>query len=282
MVISEMLTVTDHHRTLFGYTYVYPVVSRRAAGVSLGINLNTNNACNWRCIYCQVPNLQRGAAPSIDIALLKQELRASLHAMLHGSFMQDHVPEAYQKLQDIAFSGNGEPTSAKQFHDVLMVVKALLTEFGLLRHLKVRLISNGSLMRKPEVLACVETLASLHGEVWFKLDAGTAEDNARINDVTLDPLQHLQRLRHCAARCPTFIQTCLFNYQGAAPTEQYIQHYLACVEAVRDVIAGVHLYGVARKSYQPEAKEIAQLPLVNLEAIAQRIRALGVLVTVNP
>jgi wyosine [tRNA(Phe)-imidazoG37] synthetase (radical SAM superfamily) len=55
------LTVADHDRGSAGLTYVYPVVSRRAGGVSVGINLNVNNACNWRCIYCQVPGLTRGA-----------------------------------------------------------------------------------------------------------------------------------------------------------------------------------------------------------------------------
>ncbi|MEZ0245224.1 MAG: radical SAM protein, partial [Methylophilaceae bacterium] len=60
---KPQLDATDHDRDSAGMTYVYPVVSRRARGVSIGINLNPNNACNWRCIYCQVPNLTRGAAP---------------------------------------------------------------------------------------------------------------------------------------------------------------------------------------------------------------------------
>jgi len=40
------LTVTDHSRESAGLTYVYPVLSRRSGGVSVGINLNPNNACN--------------------------------------------------------------------------------------------------------------------------------------------------------------------------------------------------------------------------------------------
>ncbi|MCK7501470.1 MAG: hypothetical protein MZW92_74080 [Comamonadaceae bacterium] len=54
------LDTRDHSRESAGLTYVYPVISRRAGGVSVGINLNPNNACNWRCIYCQVPDLRRG------------------------------------------------------------------------------------------------------------------------------------------------------------------------------------------------------------------------------
>ncbi|MBS0311602.1 MAG: radical SAM protein, partial [Proteobacteria bacterium] len=58
--VSAQLTSTNHDRDSAGMTYVYPVVSRRAGGVSVGINLNPNNACNWACVYCQVPNLTRG------------------------------------------------------------------------------------------------------------------------------------------------------------------------------------------------------------------------------
>ena len=69
------LTTFDHDRDKAGLRYVYPVVSRRACGVSIGINLNTDNACNWRCVYCQVPGLVRGAAPTVELARLEEELR---------------------------------------------------------------------------------------------------------------------------------------------------------------------------------------------------------------
>ena len=93
-------------------TYVYPVVSRRAGGVSDGVNLNPNHACNWACVYCQVPDLVRGSAPEIDLAQLEAELRALLGDILHGDFMQTRVPEGAQRLNVIALSVNGEPTSA--------------------------------------------------------------------------------------------------------------------------------------------------------------------------
>ncbi|MCG8997432.1 radical SAM protein, partial [Laribacter hongkongensis] len=60
---STPLTPHDHSRNSAGFQYVYPVLSRRAGGVSVGINLNPNQACNWRCIYCQVPGLVRSQAP---------------------------------------------------------------------------------------------------------------------------------------------------------------------------------------------------------------------------
>ena len=61
------LTITDHSRVFNNFTYIYPVVSRRSEGVSLGINLNINNACNWRCVYCQVEGLVRGKPEPINL-----------------------------------------------------------------------------------------------------------------------------------------------------------------------------------------------------------------------
>jgi wyosine [tRNA(Phe)-imidazoG37] synthetase (radical SAM superfamily) len=89
-----MLTIEDHRRDSAGLRYVYPVISRRAGGVSVGINLNVNNACNWACVYCQVDNLTRGGPPPIDLPILESELAGFLDDALHGDFMRRDVPEA--------------------------------------------------------------------------------------------------------------------------------------------------------------------------------------------
>ncbi len=281
------LNEADHNRDVSGLRYIYPVVSRRAEGVSLGINLNVNNACNWRCVYCQVPNLARGTPPPIDLNLLEQELRMFLDEVLYGDFMQRYVAEEDRHLQDIAFSGNGEPTSAKEFPQVLQIVEKVLREFGLLdvgrdKPIKVRLISNGSLLDKPAVIESIRHLATCNGEVWFKLDAGTKAGIARINDVNLNPETHIARLRMCAQACPTFIQTCMFAMDDVPPTEADIAAYLALIEQVKDVVQGVHLYGLARPSYQAEAPRLSRLAPEWLEAVAQRIRQRGFVVHVSP
>lgn len=276
------LTTTDHNRDVVGLKYVYPVISRRAGGVSVGINLNVNNACNWRCIYCNVPNLTRGSPPPIELSVLERELRGFLDDLLHGDFMQRYVNEADRQLQDIAFSGNGEPTSAKEFPQVLVLVEQVLRDFDLLGKIKVRLITNGSLMDKPSVLESMKHLARLNGEVWFKVDGGSKVAIARVNDVTLNPESHLQRLRQCAIVCPTFVQTCMFGLDGSPPSELEISDYLTLVEQAKDVIKGVHLYGLARRSEQVEVERLSRLPAAWLEAVAQRIRAHGITVHVSP
>jgi len=279
---DKFLTVVDHNRDVSGLKYVYPVVSRRAGGISIGINLNTNNACNWRCVYCSVPNLTRGTPPPIELSILEQELRTFLHDILHGDFMLRHVAEADRQLMDIAFSGNGEPTSAKEFPEVLLLVEKILRDFDLIGKIKIRLITNGSLMDKPSIITSMQHLAQCNGEVWFKLDAGTKEGIARINDVNLSPHSHLERLKKCAAACPTYIQTCMFALDGLPPTAQDIADYLTLISQVKEVIAGVHLYGLARPSYQAEAPRLSRLSADWLKNVANRIRELGLNVFVNP
>lgn len=280
--MKKVLTVSDHNRDVSGLRYIYPVLSRRAGGISIGINLNVNNACNWRCIYCCVPNLTRGTPPSVDLTALEEELRSFLENLLHGDFMQQHVSENDRKLKDIAFSGNGEPTSAKEFPQVLSIVKKVLSDFTLLGSIKVRLITNGSMMGRPAVLDSMHALAACNGEVWFKLDAGTKEGILRINDVSINPSSHIQRLKACGAICPTFIQTCLFALDGQPPSASEISAYLAHISEVKSSIRGVHLYGIARPSMQAEAVRLSPLSSQTLEEIAERIRKLDVLVQVSP
>ncbi len=272
------LTTTNHDRDSAGMTYVYPVVSRRAKGVSVGINLNPNNACNWRCVYCQVPDLVRGKAPPIDLEQLREELNALLADVVEGDFMTRQVPEGSRRLNDVAFSGNGEPTTSPEFPAALEVVAEALERFELLGQIKVVLISNGSMHGQARVQEALSRLAELNGEVWFKLDSATQEGLAATNSVGMDPADHLARLRECARRCPTWIQTCLFSRGGEPPREAELSAYL---EALRELVAdevplrGVLLYSLARQSYQPEASELGRLEQSWLEGFAARIEALG-------
>jgi wyosine [tRNA(Phe)-imidazoG37] synthetase (radical SAM superfamily) len=277
------LDVTDHSRDSAGLRYVYPVVSRRAGGVSVGINLNPNNACNWRCIYCQVPELKRGTAPRIDLVLLEQELRGFLQELLHGDFMQRRVPEGARRINDIALSGNGEPTSAKEFEQVIALIGNLRQELALPAHIKLILITNGSLMHRKNVQQGLRQMAQLNGEVWFKIDRASKAGIQRINSTRTSMAKVRENLATAIALCPTWLQTCWFMLDGEPPGKQDEDDYLDFLAAlIRDNIKpeGVLLYSLARPTLQPEAPKLAALPTQQLEAFAARIRALGVEVKV--
>lgn len=264
-------------------TYVYPVVSRRARGVSVGINLNPNNACNWRCIYCQVPDLKRGGPPPIDLGLLECELRGMLTQLYRGDYLARHVPPEARRVVDIAFSGNGEPTSAAEFADAVALVGRVLDELVLPVPPKLRLITNGSLLDRVAVQRGIALLGAQEGEVWFKVDAAGVAAMRRINSVAYQPATVLRRLQACGALCSTWAQTCMFALDGEPPATQDLGAYLDLVGAARNQLAGVHLYGLARPSLQPEAPRLQALPPAWLENFAQRIREnTGLTVCVSP
>lgn len=277
-----MLKVTDHSRDSAGLTYVYPVVSRRAGGVSVGINLNVNNACNWACVYCQVPDLTRGGPPPIDLDQLEAELRGFLHAATHGDFLERNAPPEARRLMDVAFSGNGEPTSAAEFDATVERVERVLRDFGLLDSLKLRLITNGSLLHRPEVQHGIARIGAIDGEIWFKVDRATEEAIMRVNGIRLTPEKIEAALLRCADLAPTWVQTCYFATDGEESSEAEQAAYLALIGAVRQKIKGVHLYGLARPSLQPDAQRLSNVAPESFRRFADRIAALGVEVVANP
>lgn len=279
MATRKLLDTSDHSRNSAGMTYVYPVVSRRASGVSVGINLNPNNACNWRCVYCQVPGLTRGSAPVIALDQLERELRAMLDKIVHGDFMQRHVPPTARRLNDIALSGNGEPTSAREFPQVVEIVGRALREFSLHSKVRLVLITNGSLMQRDTVQAGVRQMRNLNGEVWFKLDRATTRGIGAVNNTRISMKRVAANLALSVSLCPTWLQTCMFAWDGKPPVQDELDAYLEFVGSLASrgvAIEGVLLYGLARPPLQPEAARLTALPRSWMERFARAIEARGV------
>ncbi|MDQ6982034.1 MAG: radical SAM protein [Mariprofundus sp.] len=280
--MSRQLSTRNHDRDTVGMTYVYPVVSRRAGGVSVGINLNTNNACNWHCAYCQVPNLIRGVAPEVDLKLLRTELITMLDDIVHGSFMSQCIPKTCRKLCDVAISGNGEPTSSAAFDQVVTLLVDVMQQFGL--SIPLRLITNGSYVHKPHVQKGLVYMAKHHGEVWIKLDSVTDAGIQRINGIKLDAERLCQQIVAAAEICPTWLQTCMAAWDGQPPTEHELTAYIGFLEKLkRDEVPvqGILLYGLARPSLQQEAIHLSALDEVWMQITAERIRQIGVKVTLS-
>ena len=279
------LTAADHDRRGAGLLYVYPVVSRRAGGVSIGVNLNVNNACNWRCVYCQVPELTRGAPPAIDLPRLRSELKGFLDYVLHGDFLEQRVAPEARRLNDIALSGNGEPTSAGEFGQVVDLIGQVRREAGVPDVVKTVLITNGSLMHRASVQAGVASLRELQGEVWFKIDRAPGAGMRKVNNSRAGLERVRANLQAAAGLCPTWVQTCMFAWDGAPPEESELLAYLDLLGerlAAGVRLEGVLLYSLARPSFQPEAGHLQALPGAWLEAFAERIRVLGLEVKVTP
>jgi len=277
---------TDHHpRDSAGLTYVYPVVSRRSGGVSIGVNLNPNKACNWACVYCQVEGLVRGVAPPIDLVLLARELETFLAEARTERWLQEHAPEGARRLTDVAFSGDGEPTTVKDLDAVVACVEDVLRRAGLLGSLPLVLITNGSQVAKPHVQRALARLARAAGVVWFKLDRGTRAARERVNGSATSDERVLTDLASAAARAPTRIQSCWFTLDGAPPDEAEVRAWLALLAAGQRrgvALVDVMLYGLARPSHQPNAPRLGRVDEAWLRALAARVEALGIAAVVHP
>ncbi|MFA5982586.1 MAG: radical SAM protein [Methylococcaceae bacterium] len=279
-----VLTTTQHDRDVAGYKYIYPVRSRRAGGLSIGINFNPDNTCNWRCLYCQVPELKLGNAPPMDFGLLADELDEFFASLANGSFYQNFaIEQASQVIKDIAISGNGEPTSLKGFDKAISLIGSKAREAGLFPDSHFVLITNGSLIHRPKVQQGLMLLKQFSGEVWFKFDSATELGRRLINNSAQTTQSCLRHIRMAAALCPVRLQTCLVDYAGKGLTEQEKQAYLGFLAAIKgDIqIQSIMLYSLARVSYQPEAAELKALSLTAMDAFADEIRRLGYQVTVN-
>ena len=266
-------------------TYIYPVISRRAGGLSIGINFNTNNACNWRCIYCQVPNLKPGNAPELDFALLEQELRFFLDYVLHGDFYQNYqLPLELQTIKDIAISGNGEPSSVKDFAQAIRLIGDIANEYSLFPNSKFVLISNGSLIHQANVQAGLTALNDYHGELWFKLDSATETGRKLINNTGQNQQKLLINLSLASRLCTTKIQTCMLKFKQQTWTDMEKQAYLQLIAELKQQnlpIQQIMLYSLARESQQAEAVALEKVSGDEMRGFAREIEGIGFEVVVS-
>ena len=264
------------------------MISLRAGGLSIGINFNTNNACNWLCVYCQVPDLTIGAAPELDLGLLATELEDFLQDVLHGSFYERFELEAEMRvIKDIAISGNGEPTSVQDFSKAIAVIIRVAEQANILEPFQYVLITNGSLIHKADVQAGLQLFNHYNGQVWFKLDSATDEARETVNHSALSLLRQTENLLVSAKLCATWIQTCMLNYANKGDvglvSEGEQAAYLVLINKVlqQASLQGVMLYTLARPSLQPEVNRLSKVTEEQINNFAQRIRQSGLPVTVS-
>lgn len=264
------LTFFDHSRSFSTHKYVYPVVSRRSQGVSLGINLNTNNACNWRCIYCQVEGLIRAKPTNVNLIEIEHELDKMLDWITNGDFIKKNAPANLQRFNDICLSGNGEPTLSPQFTEVVEIIAKLHLKYSLTDQVKTILITNGSEIDKPIVVKGLKLLAENNGEIWFKVDSATVEGISNINQVSLSIDSIINRLKTASSVCKTYIQTCMFKTNNKNPSLNEINSYIDFITTIKPYIVGVLLYSTARNPALPEGHNISSVDeefLTNITAL---------------
>ncbi len=79
------------------------MLSRRAGGISIGVNLNRNKFCNFHCIYCQVDLAEPGEDDLVDLQRLEQELDWTVELVTSGRIFEDKqfggTPESLRQAE---------------------------------------------------------------------------------------------------------------------------------------------------------------------------------------
>jgi wyosine [tRNA(Phe)-imidazoG37] synthetase (radical SAM superfamily) len=271
------LSVSRHPRALGENRYVYAVLSRRARGISIGINLNPDKICNFDCIYCQVDRTTPPALREVDESILLAELEAVLASARKGTLYQEApfaaLAEAQRRLSDISFAGDGEPTTYPRFREVVSAVVALKEDLG---HgdLKISVLTNCTILDRPAVKDALALLDRAGGEIWAKLDAGTEEYYEKVcvpGGVRFEKI--LANILETSRLRPVVIQSLFLSLEGAGPSASEIEAYCRRLKEILEAggrIKLVQVYTVARR---PAIVTVLPLPNEEVDAIARRVRS---------
>ncbi|MEZ6132736.1 MAG: radical SAM protein [Planctomycetaceae bacterium] len=266
----------QHSRLFEDNRFVYPVVSRRSGGISVGVNLNPDKVCNFDCIYCQVNRTTESETRFVELDVLLDELRSVLQLVTSGDLFSHagfaKTPAALRRLNDIAFSGDGEPTTFRNFDNIMAEAAAVRKEL-VPADVRMVLITNASMFHREHVQRGLQILDQNNGQIWAKLDAGTA-DYFKTIERTQIPFQRILDNITAAARVrPLVIQSLFMNVQGVPPDAAEITAFcqrLSEIKAAGGQLELIQIYTVAR---QPAESFVTALTEHQLQMIADKVVA---------
>jgi wyosine [tRNA(Phe)-imidazoG37] synthetase (radical SAM superfamily) len=281
---STDAAVRDHSRQYADFVFVYPVISRRSRGLSLGVNLNPDKICNFDCIYCEVDRRTPGRASQVDLPNLRRELVALIRLVQDGGLDQDPRFAAWpaavtRDIRDIAFSGDGEPTMIPNFAACVEAVAEIKRAAGL-NAAKLVLITNAAGLDKADVKRGLALLDANQGEIWGKLDAGTEPYFRRVNRTAIRFDRILANLRETARSRPIVIQSLFLKVHGELiPAAELAAYCDRLKELVRDgaQLREVHAYTVARPTPEVFATRLTKAELESVAAVIRTRTGLPVL-----
>ena len=281
---SNLAVVQDHSRQFADFTFVYPVISRRSRGLSLGINLNPDKLCNFDCIYCEVDRKVPGRVSGVNLDQVREELSAMIHFVRDGGLAKepkfDELPSFITRnIKDIAFSGDGEPTMIHNFAECAEAVVEVKRRERLDKTRMV-LITDAAGLDKADVKRGLEIMDAANGEVWGKLDAGTESYFKTINRTTIRFARILKNLGDTAKARPIVVQSLFLKVRGQMiPSAELDAFCDRLNEIVRDGgrIKEVHAYTIARPTPEIYASKLSAEELNGIADVIRRGTGLNVL-----
>jgi wyosine [tRNA(Phe)-imidazoG37] synthetase (radical SAM superfamily) len=262
-------------RNFLDNRFIYLVISQRARGLSIGVNMNPAQDCNFRCVYCEVARDKPPTDREINVAVMSAELKVMLQRVHRDTIKElseyHAVPEELLQLRTVNLSGDGEPTLCPRFEEVVQEVVHQRAQ-AQVPFFKIVLITNASGLHLPGVQNGLRWLTA-QDEVWAKLDAGTPESINRINR-TLVPLEKLlHNIQAFGRQRPVVIQSLFPLLEEQEPTaeeiEQYVQR-LAELKAAGTMISRVQVYSAHRPTGLANCRHLS---LKCLSQIAQLVHS---------
>jgi len=273
--VSILPLFTQHSRSWQQNRYVYPVISRRSKGLSIGVNLNPDKVCNFDCVYCCVDRTSPPTVTEVDLDVLRNELDQMFGLAFSGELFSspplDQTPADLRRINDVAFSGDGEPTSYPKFLDACRIAVELLE-----RHrrpdVKIVVITNATLFHQPRVAEALAYLDGHNGEIWAKLEAGTEAYYRRIERTSISLQRVLFNILAAGRVRPIVIQSLFMRLDDQGPPPEEIEAY---VQRLNELAAGgcriklVQVYTVARQTAVAGCTPLAE---ADLDEISARVR----------
>ncbi|HIA19318.1 MAG TPA: radical SAM protein [Planctomycetaceae bacterium] len=265
----------QHDRLFEENRFVYPVLSRRSGGLSIGVNLNPDKVCNFDCIYCQVNRTTESETRFVELDQLLDELDRMLEWVLSARIFESgkfaDTPEQLRTLRDIAFSGDGEPTTYRNFDEVIQAC-ATLKQKHQLDDVAMVLISNASMFHREHVQRGLQILDQNQGQVWAKLDAGTDAYYQLVERTTIPFQQILDNITQVSLTRPVVIQALFMRIQGEPPAATEQQAFCDRLNEIVDQggqLKLIQLYTVARP---PAESFVTPLSDQEIDLFVERIR----------
>jgi wyosine [tRNA(Phe)-imidazoG37] synthetase (radical SAM superfamily) len=265
-------SVFNRPKDTLGNRFVYAVISSRAGGLSLGVNMNPDRRCNFNCAYCEVDRSGAPMEKKLVVDVMAAELRRALREVETGLVRQrpsyQSLPPELLKLRHVALSGDGEPTLAANFNEALEAVVRVRALGGFF---KIVLITNGTGLDLREVQNGLEFLTK-SDEIWIKLDGGTQDFIHRVNhsDVKLEKI--LANILLVGRQRPVIVQSLFAAIQGDEPPAEEIRQYALRLKELKDAGAQISLVQIYSAARPGANSEWGHLPLRVLSQIAQTVR----------
>ncbi len=265
----------DRPRDFLDNHFVYAVISPRARGLTLGVNINPDQRCNFDCLYCEVNRAALPDPSALDVAVMASELQRTLDHIRQGR-LREHpqyqsLPDELLQLRHVALSGDGEPTLSPQFAEIVQAV-VHIRALGGLPFFKIVLLTNGTGLDRAQVQESLKRFTK-SDEIWVKLDGGTQEyldKVCRLKDVTLGKI--LSNILHLARQRPVVIQSLFPAINGEEPSLEDIQQYAQRLNELRSDGAQISLVQIYSANRPMSHHECGHLPLKTLSQIAQVVR----------